>query len=51
MAHVNDSPQIFFLHGCAAFADRIGGEVVIADRHHFEPLVPPNGVCMVKFIR
>ena len=35
---------------CAALANRIGCEVVTADRHEFEPLAGVN-VCAVRFIR
>jgi len=35
---------------CAALANRIGGEVVTADRHEFETLAT-SGVCRVRFIR
>lgn len=35
---------------CAALANRIGCEVVTADRSEFQPLVDANA-CMVRFIR
>lgn len=35
---------------CAALANRIGGEVVTADRHEFEALAAA-GACRVRFIR
>jgi PIN domain nuclease of toxin-antitoxin system len=35
---------------CLALARRLGGEVVTADHHEFDPLVP-LGLCPIRFIR